>query len=124
MSGLSIKRVYAPPAPEDGQRILVDRLWPRGISREKAMIGLWLKDLAPSNALRAEFHAQPSRWREFRAAYALELAQEPTMGAVAILRSAIQDGPVCLLYAARDETRNNAEALRLWLLDEGSMDDA
>lgn len=114
-SGFRTKRVYEPPETADGRRVLVDRLWPRGLTREKAGIDLWLKAVAPSDALRREFHGHPERWEEFRAAYAQELGREPASGAVAELRRLAQEGPVTLLYAARDEVRNNAEALRLWL---------
>ena len=109
------KRVYARAAPEDGTRVLVDRLWPRGITREKAAIDHWLKALAPSDALRRAFHGNPDEWEAFRQAYAAELAEPPAAEAVAALRQLLADGPVTLLYAARDEQKNNAEALRLWL---------
>ena len=110
-----IKRVYEPAAKDDGQRVLVDRLWPRGISREKAHIDLWLKDVSPSDALRKEFHGHPDKWDEFVAAYALELAQEPAAGAANELRSLTRKGRVTLLYAAKDEKHNNAVALKQWL---------
>jgi uncharacterized protein YeaO (DUF488 family) len=113
MSPLLVKRVYDPPSPEDGMRILVDRLWPRGVSKDR--IGLWLKDIAPSDALRREFHGNPDRWDGFRAAYAAELGSAPALAALAILDEKRKAGPVTLLYAAKDDTRNNAEALRLWL---------
>lgn len=113
MAQLSTKRVYDPPAPEDGTRILVDRLWPRGVAKDR--IGLWLKDIAPSDALRREFHGNPDRWDEFRAAYAAELGSAAAQVALAILDTKMEAGPVTLLYAAKDESRNNAEALRLWL---------
>lgn len=115
MSQLLVKRVYDAPSPEDGTRILVDRLWPRGISKDR--IGLWLKDIAPSDVLRREFHGNPERWDEFRAAYATELGSASAQAALAILDEKRQAGPVTLLYAAKDDTRNNAEALRLWLDD-------
>ncbi len=113
MAQLSVKRVYDPPSPEDGTRILVDRLWPRGVRKER--IDLWLKDIAPSDALRHEFHGHPDQWETFRAAYAAELGSASAQAALAILMEKIAAGPVTLLYAAKDETRNNAEALRLWL---------
>ena len=115
MSQLLVKRVYDPPAPTDGTRILVDRLWPRGISKDR--IDLWLRDIAPSDALRHEFHGHPDRWDEFRAAYAAELGTAPAWAAVATLDEKLEEGPVTLLYAARDEHRNNAEALRSWLVE-------
>lgn len=113
MAQLSTKRVYDPPAPEDGTRILVDRLWPRAVSKDR--IGLWLKDIAPSDALRREFHGNPDRWEEFRAAYSAELGGAAAEAALAVLGTKMEAGPVTLLYAAKDEERNNAEALRLWL---------
>ena len=115
MMQLSIKRVYDPPEAGDGARILVDRLWPRGVARER--IELWLKDIAPSDVLRREFHGNPDRWDEFRAAYAAELGSATALAALAILDEKRQAGPVTLLYAAKDDTRNNAEALRLWLAE-------
>jgi uncharacterized protein YeaO (DUF488 family) len=111
---LPIKRVYAEPAPDDGTRVLVDRLWPRGVRKER--IDLWLKDIAPSDALRHQFHGQPAHWDAFCAAYAAELGSASARAALDRLREALQAGPVTLLYAARDETRNNAAALRDWLL--------
>jgi len=116
MSSLAVKRVYAPPEPDDGTRILVDRLWPRGIARDKASIDLWLKDIAPSDALRKRFHAKPERWDDFRAAYAAELdGAAAAQSAVKELRALLRRGTVTLLYAARDEERNNAVALKAWL---------
>ena len=107
-----IKRVYAPPEPADGTRILVDRLWPRGISRERAGIDLWLKEIAPSDALRKRFHAKPEDWREFCAAYYAELESN---AATHDLIGRLKSGPVTLLYAARNEHQNNAMALKAWL---------
>jgi len=112
---LTLKRVYESPAPEDGTRILVDRLWPRGIARDKARIDLWLKDIAPSNALRRRFHARPADWEKFVAAYAAELEGAAAEAAIRELRDHLRRGPVTLLYAARDERRNNAVALKAWL---------
>lgn len=113
MTQLAVKRVYDPPAPGDGTRILVDRLWPRGIAKDR--IDLWLKDLAPSDALRHEFHGHPDRWDEFCVAYATELGSPSAQAALATLAAERKKGPVVLLYAAKDENRNNALALRLWL---------
>lgn len=112
---LGIKRVYAPPDSADGTRILVDRLWPRGIARKKARIDLWLKDIAPSPALRKRFHGKPDDWDEFCAAYFVELEGATAQAAANTLLAALQNKPVTLLYAARDETRNNAVALKAWL---------
>ncbi len=113
---LRIKRVYAPPDESDGLRILVDRLWPRGLTKEKARIDLWLKDAAPSNELRRQFHGHPDHWAAFNAAYGKELAQEPGRQAAASVIDKLAAGAVTLLYAARDEQHNNAVALRAWLV--------
>ena len=112
---LRLKRVYEPPAPEDGARVLVDRLWPRGISRERAQIDLWLKDISPSSTLRHLFHGDAAGWDEFKAAYYAELAQPPAQAAARELLDLLRRGPVTLLFAARDDTRNNAVALKEWL---------
>ena len=106
-----IKRVYEPIAKDDGFRVLVDRLWPRGIAKAKAHIDLWLRDLAPSDALRHMVHDDPSTWDDFVKAYGRELKQEPAKAAVAELRKALRSHRVTLLYAARDEEHNNAVAL-------------
>ena len=107
-----VKRIYEPAAADDGLRVLVDRLWPRGISKDKARIDLWLRDLSPSDALRRMVHADPSKWGDFVKAYAGELKQEPAKSAAADLRKHLRSGPVTLLYAARDEEHNNAVALK------------
>ena len=112
---LSIKRVYQPPGNEDGVRVLVDRLWPRGLSRERAQIDLWLKEIAPSDALRRRYHGNPAAWEEFKTAYYAELKQPPAQSAVRDLLDRLSREPVTLLFAARDETRNNAVALKEWL---------
>jgi uncharacterized protein YeaO (DUF488 family) len=106
-----IKRVYEPPSKDDGSRVLVDRLWPRGIAKAKAHIDLWLRDLAPSDALRHMVHDDPTKWDDFLKAYGRELKQEPAKSAVAELRKALRDQRVTLLYAARNEEHNNAVAL-------------
>ncbi|MDE2133273.1 MAG: DUF488 family protein [Alphaproteobacteria bacterium] len=113
---LRLKRVYEAPDESDGLRILVDRLWPRGIAKEKAHIDLWLKDVAPSNDLRRRFHGKPGAWKEFTAAYAKELAREPALSLAAAIEGNLADTAVTLLYAARDTEHNNAVALRDWLL--------
>jgi uncharacterized protein YeaO (DUF488 family) len=112
---LRIKRVYQPPQPEDGARILVDRLWPRGLSRERARVDLWLKEIAPSATLRRRFHGDPGGWEEFRTAYYAELEEPPAQAAVRSLIEQLRREPVTLLFAARDEARNNAVALKEWL---------
>jgi uncharacterized protein YeaO (DUF488 family) len=112
---LRIKRVYEPASDTDGLRVLVDRLWPRGIAKEKARIDLWLKDIAPSDALRRRFHGNPDAWDAFRSAYAEELTDEPARSAAQTLRERLRQAPVTLLFASREETRNNAVALKAWL---------
>jgi uncharacterized protein YeaO (DUF488 family) len=113
---LAVKRVYAPAGAQDGTRILVDRLWPRGLAKNKAKIDIWLKDIAPSDALRRRVHAKQASWDEFVADYGRELRQEPGASAAQDLIARMARGPVTLLYAARDETHNNAVALKNWLL--------
>jgi uncharacterized protein YeaO (DUF488 family) len=115
MTTLAVKRVYEPPSDDDGTRILVDRLWPRGMAKENARIDLWLKDIAPSDALRKRFHGRPDDWEAFRAAYAEELAGAAAQAAAQEVRDRSRNGPVTLLYAARDERHNNAVALKAWL---------
>jgi uncharacterized protein YeaO (DUF488 family) len=112
---LRTKRVYEPPDMADGVRVLVDRLWPRGLSRERARIDLWLKEIAPSDALRRRFHRDPAAWGHFKAAYHAELEEIPGQSAVHALLDRLTREPVTLLFAARDETRNNAVALKEWL---------
>jgi len=113
VTSLAVKRVYEAPAAGDGTRILVDRLWPRGIA--KARIDLWLKDIAPSDALRKRFHGKSDDWDAFRTAYFAELEDEAALAATEELLHCLRDGPVTLLYAARDERQNNAVALKAWL---------
>jgi uncharacterized protein YeaO (DUF488 family) len=112
---LRIKRVYEPTAADDGLRVLVDRLWPRGLTKAKAAIDLWLKDIAPSDALRRTIHADPEKWSAFAGAYRRELTQGPARNAVATLRAHWRTGTVTLLYASRNEARNNAIVLKEWL---------
>ena len=112
---VQIKRVYEPAGDDDGFRVLVDRLWPRGVAKDKAHVDLWLKEVAPSDALRKRFHGHPTKWDDFVAAYSDELTNEPAKTAAARLRERVHDEPVTLLYAARDETHNNAVALKEWL---------
>ncbi len=110
---IRVKRVYEAPDPADGRRILVDRIWPRGLSKQKAAIDHWAKEAAPSTALRRWFDHDPARWDEFRRRYFAELDASPE--AVAALREMIGDGPATLVYAARREPENNAVALREYL---------
>ncbi len=107
---IRLRRIYDPPEADDGVRILVDRLWPRGVSKERAQIALWLRDVAPSNELRRWFGHDPAHWEEFQARYRQELAAAPS--ALAPLLEAAQRGPVTLLYSARDEQHNQAVVLK------------
>lgn len=104
-----LKRAYEPPAASDGTRILVDRLWPRGLAKEKARIDLWLKDVAPSTELRRWFQHDPEKWLEFKKRYRTELKRS---SALAELRNLSRQGDVTLVYAARDQLHNEAVVLR------------
>lgn len=114
---IAIKRVYDPWSEQDGLRLLVDRLWPRGISKEAARIDLWLKDMAPSAELRKKFHNNPERWQEFKSRYREELAQAP-QALREFARHTQGRERVTFLYAAKDMEHNNARALRE-ILEEG-----
>ena len=106
---LSIKRVYLPPDDGDGQRILVDRLWPRGISKRDAAVDVWLKEIAPSAKLRRWFGHDPAKWDEFRKRYRAELTDNEH--AVAQLRELANEGRTTLVYGAHDEIHNQARVL-------------
>jgi uncharacterized protein YeaO (DUF488 family) len=108
--GVRIKRVYDAPAPTDGFRVLVDRLWPRGLTKQKAALDLWARDMAPSSALRQWFAHDPERYAEFRRRYRAEL--RPHAKDLADLRSRATQQPVTLLYGARDPHFNHATVLR------------
>ncbi|UCI25460.1 DUF488 domain-containing protein [Mesorhizobium sp. B2-8-5] len=110
---IAVKRVYEPPAKADGQRVLVDRIWPRGVSKKDAELTLWLKEIAPSDALRKWFGHEPERWAEFQKRYRAEL--DANGDAVAELRALLGRGKVTLLYGAHDEAHNNAVALAGYL---------
>jgi uncharacterized protein YeaO (DUF488 family) len=111
---IRLKRAYQPAAADDGARILVDRLWPRGLKKSDAAIDRWLKDIAPSTALRQWFAHDPARWPEFRRRYRSEIRRHPAQ--LAELRALARQGPVTLIFAARDERRNDAVVLRSVLL--------
>jgi len=108
-SALRVKRVYEPPAKDDGRRVLVDRIWPRGLSKQRAAVDEWIKEIAPTAALRSWFGHDPQRWPEFRERYFKELRSNNDP--VARLVSLMSGGPVTLLFAAHDPDRNNAIAL-------------
>lgn len=106
---IKLKRAYEAPAQSDGMRILVDRLWPRGLSKARAAIDQWLKEVAPSNELRQWFGHDPEKWPEFRKRYRAELKDNP---ALAELRDLSRKGTVTLVYSAKDELHNQAVVLR------------
>ena len=108
---LRIKRVYAPLEKSDGIRILVDRLWPRGISKEKARIDEWMKDISPSPPLRKWFHHQIEIWDEFQRRYRAELEEPDRKALMARLQAMSRKRTVTLLFAARDEEHNSARIL-------------
>lgn len=107
---VGLKRAYERPSPGDGMRVLVDRLWPRGLSREQLEVDLWLKDAAPSDALRRWYGHSPSRWESFAAKYRAELAQRADL--LHLLDELRRRGRITLLYGARDTDCNNAVVLR------------
>ena len=110
---LRLKRIYAPPAAADGARILVDRLWPRGITKEQANLTLWLKDVAPSHELRRWFAHDPDKWAVFKQRYFAELTTQAHH--IAALRERAKQQAITLLFAAKDEVHNHAAALREYL---------
>lgn len=110
---IAIKRAYAAPSEDDGCRMLVDRLWPRGLKKDAAQIDLWLKDIAPSPELRVWFGHDPARFAEFKHRYVAEL--KTNADAVAQAERQIAQGPVTLVYAAHDETHNHAIVLKTFL---------
>jgi len=114
-ASFAIKRIYEEPADDDGCRVLVDRLWPRGVSKERAHLELWLKDIAPSPPLRQEFAHMQERFEDFRARYEDELAGNPAVGQ--LLELAARHRKVTLLYAARDPEVNHARVLLEFLAD-------
>ena len=107
---VEIKRVYEDPGRADGTRILVDRLWPRGLSKERARVDLWLKDIAPSTELRKWFSHDPGKWTEFQARYRQELKSEADL--LDVLKKKAAKGPITLLYGAKDEVHNEAVVLQ------------
>ncbi|HZL70803.1 MAG TPA: DUF488 family protein [Candidatus Limnocylindrales bacterium] len=110
---VALKRVYAAPSPQDGARVLVDRLWPRGLKKSDAALDAWLKDLAPSNELRKWFHAHPPQWSKFREKYLKELTTEAANTALQQLYELQKKRRrLTLLFASRNEERNNAVVLK------------
>jgi uncharacterized protein YeaO (DUF488 family) len=113
-NNVKLKRVYEPPAREDGTRILIDRLWPRGLSKEDAALDLWMKEIAPTTELRKWFAHDPARWEEFRHRYADEVQRNAEL--LKQLWTLARQGPITLVYSARDEAHNDAVVLRDVLL--------
>jgi uncharacterized protein YeaO (DUF488 family) len=109
-SNVRLKRAYEPPEKTDGARILVDRLWPRGVSKAEAKLDEWIKEIAPSAELRMWFGHDPRRWDEFRERYRTELAEHSET--LKDLRRRAREGPITLVYSARDEIHNDAVVLR------------
>jgi uncharacterized protein YeaO (DUF488 family) len=111
---IKLKRAYGHPAAKDGMRILIDRLWPRGLRKAEAVVDRWMKDIAPSTALRKWFGHDPARWPEFRRRYATEIHAHSDQ--LAELRALARKGQITLVYSARDESHNDAVVLRNILL--------
>ncbi len=107
---IKLKRVYEKPSKGDGIRILVERLWPRGFTKERASVDLWLKDVAPNTELRKWFGHDPAKWEQFCKRYRVELEQNKD--AVNLLKQKSKEGVITLVYAARDEKHNSAVALK------------
>jgi uncharacterized protein YeaO (DUF488 family) len=114
-ASIGLKRAYEEPEAADGRRFLVDRLWPRGRSREALELAGWLRDAAPSDELRRRYHARPELWEEFCRSYRAELEERPESWRPLLV--AAGEGPITLVYAARDTEHNNAVALRSFLLE-------
>ncbi len=121
MGKILVKRVYEPAADSDGFRVLVDRLWPRGVSKAEAKLDLWLKDISPSMTLRTWFNHEPARWEEFQRRYRAELKGKPALLSMIIEQA--KAGPVTLLYSAKDERHNQAVALRKFLFKQNRAAD-
>ncbi len=114
-NGIQIKRAYDKPSNSDGLRLLVDRIWPRGVSKEAIRISAWRKDLAPSTALRKEFKHEPARWDDFLKAYREELKESGGWEALKELAKEAKSKRITLVYGAKDETHNQAAALKQFI---------
>jgi uncharacterized protein YeaO (DUF488 family) len=115
---VTLKRAYEHPSRSDGARVLIDRLWPRGIKKSEARIGEWMKDIAPSTSLRKWFGHDPARWAEFQRRYEAEVRQHPEY--LERLRSLAREGPLTLVFSAHDEAHNDAVVLRDMILGDRS----
>jgi uncharacterized protein YeaO (DUF488 family) len=109
---IAIKRAYDPPSRSDGSRILVDRLWPRGLKKEEAHVEKWIRELGPSNHLRKFFGHDPARWQEFRSRYLLELGRPEAAALLDELLRTARRGILTLVYSARDQEHNQAVVLK------------
>ena len=107
---IRIKRIYDPPSPQDGFRILVDRLWPRGLSKEKAKVDLWLREISPSNELRKWYSHDPAKWAEFKKKYLGEIKEKKEE--FDLLRKKAREGTVTFLFSSKEDKLNNAVALK------------
>jgi len=110
---IKLKRIYEEPIASDGTRVLVERLWPRGLSKEKARVDLWLKDAAPSTELRKWFNHDPSKWEEFKARYFKELESNPKV--LGPILEILRIGTITFVFASKEETHNNSAALREYI---------
>jgi uncharacterized protein YeaO (DUF488 family) len=110
---IKIKRAYEHPDKDDGNRILVDRLWPRGLTKEKARVDLWLKEIAPSTELRKWFGHDPDKWKRFQGRYETEIRRKGDL--IKMLKREAKEGTITLIYAARDEKHNEALVLKRFL---------
>ena len=110
---IKTKRVYEQPDKTDGERILVDRLWPRGLTKEKASVDLWLKEIAPSTELRKWFAHDPNKWKSFRGRYETEIRHKDDL--IKVLKQKAREGTITLIYGARDEKHNEALVLKQFL---------
>ena len=110
---IKIKRVYEQPTDDDGSRVLVDRLWPRGLTKEKAHVDLWLKEIAPGTELRQWFRHDPEKWKRFRGRYETELRHNAEL--IEMLTKKAREGTITLMYGARDEKHNEALVLKQFL---------
>jgi uncharacterized protein YeaO (DUF488 family) len=117
---IKIKRIYDAPTKSDGTRILVDRLWPRGLSKEKAKIDLWLKEIAPSDRLRKWYGHDPKKWTEFKKKYFGELKDKQEL--INLIAGKLGEGTITFLYSSKEEKINNAVALKEYLLEHGTME--
>jgi uncharacterized protein YeaO (DUF488 family) len=110
---IRIKRIYDPPSPQDGFRILVDRLWPRGLSKEKAKVDLWLREISPSNELRKWYAHDPDKWTEFKKKYHEEIKEKKEE--FDLLRKKAREGTVTFLFSSKEGKLNNAAALKAFV---------